>query len=545
MHRPLISLAAAAAFVVAFWSWLGAPVPMPPSPLAAGEKLYCVSYAPFRGAQSPLAYGTYITAGQIEADLAQLAAITGCVRTYSVEHGVDQVPEIAARFGLRVIQGIWLSSDGGKNRQQIDAAIALARKHPDTIRSLVVGNEVLLRGEMSAADLVGAIREVKKGVAQPVTYADVWEFWLRHRELYAAVDFVTIHVLPYWEDFPIPANSAGAHVRSIRAQVAQHYPDKDILIGETGWPSAGRMREGARPSPVDQARVMHDVVAASRAGGFNVNLIEAYDQPWKRALEGTVGGYWGLIDDAHRGLKFTWGQPVSNHPHWSLQAVGGIVLAVLIFAAGWMARRPSEPPGWGGWAAVGVLAAAAGSTAGLAAESLPLESLGAGGWARTAALGALALLGPIVGAALIARRQPLPTLAQFFGGIEGASPQALARAGAAVLALLCLIAVQQALGLVFDPRYKDFPGHALTGSVVAIVILMLTVPRPRPLRGSGFDPGFDSGLAERATALVLLVSAIWIAFNEGFANWQAQWFAVLLVLLAVSLLRIAGVRRTG
>ncbi len=95
----------------------------------------------------------------------------------------------------------------------------------------------------------------------PVTYADVWEFWLRNRELAAAVDFITIHILPYWEDFPIPARDAARHVDAIRKQVVAAFPGKEILLGEFGWPSAGRMREGALPSPANQAR------AAAGGGG--------------------------------------------------------------------------------------------------------------------------------------------------------------------------------------------------------------------------------------------------------------------------------------
>ena len=71
----------------------------------------------------------------------------------------------------------------------------------------------------------------------PVTYADVWEFWERNRDLQDAVDFVTIHILPYWEDFPDPGRDAAAHVISIREKMATAFPGKDILIGETGWPS--------------------------------------------------------------------------------------------------------------------------------------------------------------------------------------------------------------------------------------------------------------------------------------------------------------------
>ena len=132
----------------------------------------------------------------------------------------------------------------------------------------------------------------------PVTYADVWEFWLRNRDVAAAVDFITIHILPYWEDFPIPARNAAAHVESIRRRMVAAFPGKEVIIGEVGWPSAGRMREGALPSPANQARVIQDVLALGKRENFRVNVIEAFDEPWKRALEGTVGGHWGLLDDA-------------------------------------------------------------------------------------------------------------------------------------------------------------------------------------------------------------------------------------------------------
>ena len=119
--------------------------------------------------------------------------------------------------------------------------------------------------------------------------------------------------------------AAADHVDAIRKQVVERFPGKEIVIGEVGWPSAGRMREGALPSPANQARVIADVLARGKQEHFRVNVIEAFDQPWKRALEGTVGGHWGLFDDGTRQQKFVWGEPVSNHPHWPWQAAGGVV----------------------------------------------------------------------------------------------------------------------------------------------------------------------------------------------------------------------------
>jgi exo-beta-1,3-glucanase (GH17 family) len=237
--------AIATAGIVAAWAWLGAAVEMPPSPLASGEKLYCISYAPFRGDQNPFGPDIPLDPRQIDEDLAQLKQISDCVRTYSIDHGLDQIPEIARRHGMKVLQGVWLSSLPDRSRHQVETAVALAKRFPDVITAIIVGNEVLLRGEMSAPELARTIRDVKAQVSIPVTYADVWEFWLRHREIAAAVDFVTVHILPYWEDFPIPARAAAQHVDAIRKQVVAAFPGKDILVGEFGWPSAGRMREAA------------------------------------------------------------------------------------------------------------------------------------------------------------------------------------------------------------------------------------------------------------------------------------------------------------
>ena len=334
----LVSFVVTALVVCGVWWWLGAPIQIA-SPKASVGKPYCLSYAPFRDVQNPLVEGTRVEAAQIEQDLALLSKYTDCIRTYSVDDGRADVLESARRHGLKVLHGIWVSSDPAKTRQQIDATVALAKAYPDVIAAVVVGNEVLLRGEMSSTDLIGYIRQVKAQVPMPVTYADVWEFWLRYPDVQSAVDFVTIHVLPYWEDFPIPATRAAARVAAIRARVAAAFPGKEIVIGEFGWPSAGRMREDARPSPSNQARAILEAMALAKREHFRMNVIEAFDQPWKRELEGAVGGYWGIIDRATGAPKFSFDGTVSDHPHWVAQALAGVLLAALTFGAAFFAGR--------------------------------------------------------------------------------------------------------------------------------------------------------------------------------------------------------------
>jgi exo-beta-1,3-glucanase (GH17 family) len=516
----------AAGVIVAAWAWLGTAVQLPASPFAPGEKLHCVSYTPFRGNQSPLGPDVPVDPRQIDQDLAQLKNVTDCVRTYSVDHGLDQIPEIAARHGLKVMQGVWLSNHPDRTRMQVETAIALAKRFPDVIVAVIVGNEVLLRGEMSAPVLAGIIREVKAQVSMPVTYADVWEFWLRYRDIAAAVDFVTVHILPYWEDFPIPARQAAPHVDAIRRQVAAAFPGKEIFVGEFGWPSAGRMREGALPSPVNQARAMQEVLALAKRENYRVNLIEAYDQPWKRQLEGTVGGHWGLYDAYRRQAKFAWGGAVSNHPAWPWQAAGGVVLAAAVFATALTARPRKAPTVSAVWLLhIAAIATVSGTLIGWTVANVPLESLTVGDWLRSLIWTGVALISPIAAAAALATGANVPRFAQILGRMGQRPHDLVSCALGVVLIATAVLSVQAALGLVFDGRYRDFPFAPLTGA--AAPLLLLARWRLRPAAPA----------AETAIAVTLAGSAIYIILNESFANWQALWFSAALLAFAVTLLQ--------
>ncbi|ETR75191.1 beta-(1-6) glucans synthase [Afipia sp. P52-10] len=520
--------------IAGVWWWIAQPVHLARPPIDATTRLECVSYAPFRGLQSPLDPGLHVSAQQIAEDFAQLAKVTGCVRTYSVDNGLDQAPAEAQKAGLKMMLGLWIGSDRLKNRQQVAGAIALAKEYPGVVSSVVVGNEVMLRGEMIAPDLIAYIRQVKAELPNvPVTYADVWEFWLKHRELYAAVDFVTIHILPYWEDFPVRARHAAAHVDSIRKRMAVAFPDKEIIIGETGWPSAGRMREGALPSRTNQARVISEVLDLARREKFRVNLIEAYDQPWKRALEGTVGGYWGLFDADRRELKYPAGVPVSNFPHWNMQLGAGLIYCAFVFLVGYLTqRRRPWAPRWTAWAAIALSATAGGVLFGVATDKLLVESLSTGAYVRWGALLAAGVLTPVFAAVALIAGRPLPTLVQLIGPQHMRDRTPLSIPLGLCLAVTAVIGFETALGFVFDPRYRDFPFAALTMAVLPMFMLMLL---NRPAEGR-------RPIAEAVFAGGLLLSAVYIVINEGFNNWQSVWTCVVYAALALTMWRARAVQ---
>ncbi len=508
IRDALIGIALAVAGATALWLWQARPVALPDAPIDAsgGGKIACLSYTPFRGAQTPFDQSLVIPPAQIEEDLTQLKSETGCVRTYAVNQGLDQVVPIAERLGMTVLMGIWIGAGAADNEAQIRRAIELAKAHPAALKGIIVGNEVLLRGEQGAETLAALLRRVRREAGVPVTYADVWEFWLRHPQLAEAADFVTIHILPYWEDDPVPAAQGVAHIDGILRQVAAAFPAKAIFVGETGYPSAGRQREQAVPGPVEQARFIREFLAYAAAydagRGLDYNIIEAFDQPWKRALEGTVGGYWGVFGE-DRQAKFPLTGPVApfGSPWPRVALTLGLGLAVW-----WPNRRRAATPLLAG--ALPILAVAAG-----AAITAHLDHARAAAllWHEWAVEGGLALVSALTaGLALRALAEPqlVPASAQdslaWLRRFWRRRPDAQLGLGALHL-LAIATAASVAVALAFDARYRDFPLAAFAVPTAAFALIRLRRAQPPAAAGA----------IERAFAGLLAAAAVFIALNEN------------------------------
>jgi exo-beta-1,3-glucanase (GH17 family)/cellulose synthase/poly-beta-1,6-N-acetylglucosamine synthase-like glycosyltransferase len=298
-----------------------------------------LSFAPIAPNKDAEADAT--TAEQIRSDLAAIAPYTRAIRTYSVTKGLDQVPELASELGLRVTLGAWIDENEEQNEREIETAVELAKRNRN-IDSIIVGNETLYRKSVSnrgptVADLIEKIQRVKRQVSVPVTTAEVWDIWLDHPELVSAVDYLAVHILPYWEG--LPASSAADHAIKIYQRLRQAYPGKRVVIAEFGWPSAGMNRHAAVPDPVAQAEILRDFVARADDLGIEYSIVEAFDQPWK-VFEGSVGAYWGIFD-ANRQPKFEISGPIGT-PNWWLKSVAalglGLLLCIPLFAIPGVAR---------------------------------------------------------------------------------------------------------------------------------------------------------------------------------------------------------------
>ena len=483
------------------WYAIGQPVTLADAATPT-HKLQCVSYSPFGKDQSPFDQPFVLRNEQMDSDLALLASRFKCVRTYSMT-GLEAMPELARKHGLKLMLGAWVSSNPRDTEIEIQALIQAANANPDVVDALIVGNEALLRKEVTGDQLVKLIAQVKAQVKQPVTYADVWEFWLQHPQVAPAVDFLTIHLLPYWEDDPAGIDQALAHVGEIRQSFGNRFAPKDILIGETGWPSEGRQRETALPSRVNEAKFIRGFVHMAEQNGWRYNLIEAFDQPWKRSSEGAVGGYWGLFD-ADRQEKGVLAGPVSNLPHWPLWlALSTSILALTLILAG----RPASTRAALLLPAVAALGA---GCIGLWAELALVTSRYLAEWLWAAALIALNLL--VLAHAALSLAARTGRRAQLYAWLQARAGWWLAAAGFAGAVMM--------LALVFDARYRSFPSAALL--LPALFYLCRPVAGPRreiallaALIGAGIVPQLYEETLGNLQAIgwaitsSLLLAALW------------------------------------
>jgi len=339
------------------------------SPPDADNIIESLSYAPYTKGDSK----QFLSEEEIVRDLELLKQFTNKVRLYSAEDSEKVMPAVK-KLGMQAHMGLWLSPVAEDNEKEVALAKSLITEYYESLTSVIVGNEVLLRDDLSPDELIVFIKdfrgyvdnisktnkeakakaikdeiakeknrkaraakekELKEKAAKEkehkvlLTTAEIWNMWLLYPNLADEVDFITIHILPYWEK--IKAESFEPFFKEIYKKITDKFEKKPILIGEFGWPSQGYNNQGAVASPENQATIIRRFLVLSKEEGFSYNLLEAFDQPWKGVDEGSVGQYWGIFD-ADRKQKFEMQGSVLVEPYWFTQmTVAALIGAILTF----------------------------------------------------------------------------------------------------------------------------------------------------------------------------------------------------------------------
>jgi exo-beta-1,3-glucanase (GH17 family)/cellulose synthase/poly-beta-1,6-N-acetylglucosamine synthase-like glycosyltransferase len=304
------------------WGYLNRPESEPPWP----AHIQGVAFSPYAADQNPFGSKDVPPVEQIDSDLRVLQDKTYAVRTYHVLGTMGKVPELAAKYNISVALGVQLMKDPVENEQELSTGIALAREHRNVVR-VIVGNEVLLRGDMTVEELSRVLDRARGAIRQPVGYADTWATLLKNPEIARHVDFIAVHLFPYWEGVDVES-AVDFCFRELKA-VQSAFPKKPVIIGEIGWPSEGRNRAGAVASVSNEALFLRRFLARADKEEVRYYILEAFDQPWKARDEGAVGSYWGIYD-VERHPKFEFTAPIVRIPEWHMLAAISVALALLM-----------------------------------------------------------------------------------------------------------------------------------------------------------------------------------------------------------------------
>lgn len=293
------------------------------------------AYNPSQRYQDPTKF-IFPSESELDSDIRMLSRYTPRLRTYSSFEN-PQIPRIAKFYGMTVMAGAWIEGRAERNERELAALIALARKN-DNIDRVIVGNETILRGDLPVRDLIAYLDRTRAQLHVPVSTAEPLDTWQRNPDLIRHVDFVTVHILPYWERVP-RKDAIGfvlGQLKSLREIVDQVSPGKPIVVGEVGWPSNGNRREYAQPSIADEAHFLRDWFNVAAREKIDYYVMEAIDQPWKEQIGGRVEAYWGVFNAA-REPKFSFTGTVIEDPLWPWKAGAASLLALLPMF--WFARH--------------------------------------------------------------------------------------------------------------------------------------------------------------------------------------------------------------
>ncbi len=264
-----------------------------------------MAYGPFRGVGPDKT--EIVSRANLEEDMGILKEMgVNHIRSYGIGLGLNQIPFIAAQYDITTATGTWIHSGNPDNFGEIDTALTAE----DVSSMVIVGNEVLTGAVgFSEAELVAFIEYAKDNREDPnfpIATAEEWGFFAKTSPLTNstvttalgnATDVIIIHAHPAWHKVPVA--DAADWVLEKYNEVASLYPEKRIILGETGWPSSS-VPENELFTEANQLTFFTDLMKLIDENDIEAYLFQAFDENWKQEIyenDYAIGPHWGVIEE--------------------------------------------------------------------------------------------------------------------------------------------------------------------------------------------------------------------------------------------------------
>ena len=254
------------------------------------QGIHGISFSAYLENQSP---GSIISEEQIEARMEIVKPYVKWVRSFSCVDGNEHIPKIAHKHGIKTLVGAWLGNDKEKNEKEIESIIKVAKDGYADI--VAIGNEVLLRGDLTEDEIIKHIQKVKQEVTNvPVGYVDAYYEFVNHPLICSVCDVILANCYPFWEGYPLEHSIS--YLKNMYYQAVYAAKGKKVIISETGWPNVGTPDRNAVPSYENALRYFINAFSWANQENIDIFYFSSFDETWKIEKEGDVGAYWGLWD---------------------------------------------------------------------------------------------------------------------------------------------------------------------------------------------------------------------------------------------------------
>ena len=203
-------------------------------------------------------------------------------------------------WGGGVFEEEQLDANKIKNDAKIQTLINWAKKWPNIIFSLSVGNEACVDWTdhyVPVARVIEFAKQVKKHATQPVTFCENYVPWLNKlKPLVDVVDFISIHTYPVWEYKKI--HEAIDYTLENYEAIANLYVNKPVVITEAGWAtnSNGRGTNPESTNENNQKIYFQDLMNLAEEQNILTFFFEAFDESWKGSDDPfEPEKHWGLF----------------------------------------------------------------------------------------------------------------------------------------------------------------------------------------------------------------------------------------------------------
>jgi len=229
-------------------------------------------------------------AGEADRLLGIVAPYTDGIRTFSSTGTASDPARVAKSKGLYVAAGADVETDPARNDVQVNAAIRLASSGGADMA--VIGEESIFYNFVSESALISYLDRAHAAGVKATT-SETWGELIGHPKVIAACDVLVANMFPYWENIDI--KNSISYLQSCYNKTKAAAGGKEVIV-ETGWPSAGAQHGAAVANPQNAAYFLGAFTYWARAHHVKYFYFEAFDEPWKVAHEGEVGGHWGIWD---------------------------------------------------------------------------------------------------------------------------------------------------------------------------------------------------------------------------------------------------------